>query len=106
MPNSIEVVEEFRDSIFKESTIRWGDEFTIKDLVYHLIENGIISPKTLKKYMMFKDLDKLEIQNNGHISTTFMDLSIKHNICEKECRNIIYKQRYKMDKDFNIKRED
>jgi hypothetical protein len=103
MPNSIEVVEEFRDSIFKESTIRWGDEFTIKDLVYHLIENGIISPKTLRNYMMFKDFDKYIVENKGHIGNTLIDISIKHNISEKQCRNIIYKQRYKFLKESNIR---
>tara|TARA_R110000744_G_scaffold268338_3_gene381948 strand:- start:35 stop:352 length:318 start_codon:yes stop_codon:yes gene_type:complete len=103
MANSLEVIEEFRDLIREESTFRWGDEFTVKDLVYHLIENGIIPPKTLRNYMLFVDFDKFLKENKGHVGNTFMDLSIKHDICEKQCRNIIYKQRYKISKSYNIK---
>lgn len=102
MANSREVIEEFRDLIWHESTVRWGEDFTIKDVVYHLIENGIIPPKTLRNYMLFVDFDKFLKENRGHIGHTFMDLSIKHNLTEKQCRNIIYKQRYKISKDYNI----
>jgi hypothetical protein len=105
MANTLKVIEEFRDAIFEESCKRWGNDFTVKDVVYHLIENGIIPPKTLRNYMLFKDFDKFLIANKGHVGHTFMDLSIKHDICEKQCRNIIYKQRYKISKDYNIKRE-
>ena len=105
MPNSIEVIEEFKDSVFKESIIRWGNDFTVKDLVYHLIENGIIPPKALRNYMMFNDFDKFIVNNEGHIGNTFIDISIRHGITEKQCRNIIYKQRYKTSKDYNIMRE-
>ena len=103
MANSIEVIEEFRELIREESIKRWGEQFTVKDLVYHLVENGIIPPKTLRNYMLFVDFDGFLIDNKGHIGHTFMDLSIKHNICEKQCRNIIYKQRYKISKKYNIK---
>ena len=102
MSNSLEVIEEFRALVSEESTRRWGEEFTIKDLIYHLIENGVIPPKTLRNYMIFSDFDKFLKENEGHIGHTFMDLSIKHNICEKQCRNIIYKQRYKVSKNYNI----
>jgi hypothetical protein len=102
MSNSLEVIEEFRALVSAESTRRWGDEFTIKDLIYHLIENGVIPPKTLRNYMLFSDFDKFLRENKGHVGHTFMDLSIKHNICEKQCRNIIYKQRYKISKTYNI----
>tara|TARA_R110002074_G_scaffold294532_1_gene466120 strand:+ start:6287 stop:6517 length:231 start_codon:yes stop_codon:yes gene_type:complete len=74
-------------------------------LVYHLIENGIIPPKTLRNYMLFVDFDIFLVQNKGHIGNTFIDLSIKHFLSEKQCRNIIYKQKYKISKDYNIKRE-
>lgn len=106
MPNSKIIVDEFLDIISKESETRWGQNFTVKDLVYHLVENGIIAPKSLRNYMMFKDFDKYIIENEGHIGKTFIDISIRHNITEKQCRNIIYKQRYKTYKDYNIKREE
>tara|TARA_R100000152_G_C6778051_1_gene208396 strand:- start:1412 stop:1729 length:318 start_codon:yes stop_codon:yes gene_type:complete len=102
MPNKKELVDEFLDIMWDEAKRRWGEGFTVKDLVYHLIENGIIPPKTLRNYMMFKDFDKFIVENKGHIGNTFIDISIKHNITEKQCRNIIYKQRYKISKEYNI----
>ena len=103
MANSLRIVKEFQDIINEESSKRWGDEYTVKDVVYHLIENGIISPKTLRNYMMFKDFDEYIVLNKGHIGNTLIDISIKHNISEKQCRNIIYKQRYKLLKENNIR---
>lgn len=105
MANSKEIVDEFLDIIWAESEKRWGEDFTVKDLVYHLIENGIIPPKTLRNYMMFKDFDHFIVKNKGHIGNTFIDISIRHYITEKQCRNIIYKQKYKTDKYYNIKKE-
>jgi len=102
MPNSKRVISEFQDLMRKECERRWGEEFTSKDFTYHLVENGIISPKTLRNYMMFVDFDIFLIENKGHIGNTFIDLSIKHNLSEKQCRNIIYKQRYKFLKETNI----
>lgn len=103
MANSIRIVREFQDIIDEEAKRRWGDGYTVKDVVYHLAENGIISPKTLRNYMMFKDFDKYIVLNKGHIGNTLIDISIKHNISEKQCRNIIYKQRYKLSKEANIR---
>lgn len=103
MANSIRIVKEFQDIIDEEAIKRWGDEYTVKDVVYHLVESGIIAPKTLRNYMMFKDFDQYIVLNKGHIGNTLIDISIKHNISEKQCRNIIYKQRYKLLKESNIR---
>jgi len=102
MANTRKTIEEFREVIWIEASNRWGEEFTVKDVVYHLIENGVIHPKTLRNYMLFVDFDIFLKENQGHIGHTFMDLSIKHNLSEKQCRNIIYKQRYKTEKAYNI----
>jgi hypothetical protein len=106
MPNRKEIVEEFLDIVRQESILRWGEDFTVKDLVYHLIENGIIAPKSLRNYMMFRDYDKFIVENEGHVGHTFIDISVRHDLTEKQCRNIIYKQRYKTEKDYNIKKEE
>jgi hypothetical protein len=104
MANRREVISEFLELVINQSTRRWSEDFTMKDLLYHLIENGIIPPKTLRNYMMFNDFDTFLIKNQGHVGNTFVDLSIKHLLSEKQCRNIIYKQKYKVSKDYNIKR--
>lgn len=102
MANSKKIINEFLDIIWSEASRRWGEDFTVKDLVYHLIENGIIAPKTLRNFMMFKDFDRFIVENEGHIGNTFIDISIRHNLTEKQCRNIIYKQRHKFLKKSNI----
>ncbi len=104
MPNRIEIIDEFLDLVRDQSIIRWGEDFTVKDLVYHLIENGIIAPKSLRNYMMFRDFDIYITKNEGNIGNTIMDVAIRHDLSERQCRNIIYKQRYKTSKDYNIKR--
>ncbi len=106
MANQKDVIDDFLEIIRSQSELRWGKDFTVKDLVYHLIENGIIPPKSLRNFMMFQDFDKFIVSNEGHIGNTFIDISIRHDITEKQCRNIIYKQRYKGEKDYNIKREE
>lgn len=103
MANSREVISSFCDIIYKDCIRRWGDDFTVKDLVYHLSENGLIPHKTLRNYMLFYDFDKFIVSNKGHIGNTFIDLSIKYDISEKQCRNIIYKHRYKFLTQSNIR---
>jgi hypothetical protein len=103
MANSKRIIREFQDIIWAEAITRWGEDYTVKDVVYHLVESGIISPKTLRNYMMFKDFDRYIVENKGHIGNTLIDISIKHNVSEKQCRNIIYKQRYKFSKEANIR---
>ena len=51
MANSKDIIDEFLDIVWAESASRWGEDFTVKDLVYHLIENGIIPPKALRNYV-------------------------------------------------------
>jgi len=46
MANQKDVIDDFLEIIRSQSESRWGKDFTVKDLVYHLIENGIIPPKS------------------------------------------------------------
>ena len=60
------------------------------------------SSKTLRNYMMIHDFDKFIIENRGHVGNTFIDLSVKYNISEKQAKNIVYKQRDKFNSKSNI----
>ena len=42
MANSKEIVDEFLNIIWAESERRWGKDFTVKDVVYHLVENDML----------------------------------------------------------------
>tara|TARA_Y100001938_G_C8098468_1_gene439844 strand:- start:879 stop:1202 length:324 start_codon:yes stop_codon:yes gene_type:complete len=95
MANKQSVVFEFRDIIYNDLSKRFGDGFALGDVVYHLSERGVIPPKVLRNYMMIHDFDKFLKENKGHVGNTFIDLSVKYEISEKQAKNIVYKQRVK-----------
>ncbi len=103
MANKQQVVFEFRDIIYEQLKIRFGDGFELKDVIYHLSEMGLIPPKTLRNFMMIKDFDKFIVENRGHVGNTFMDVSIKYDISEKQAKNVVYKQRDKFNENSNIR---
>ena len=92
--NKADIVYEYIQVAEKEILKRWHDP-TVVDILRHLTERGIVDPKRLRNYMIIYDFDTMLRFNEGNRTHTFMDLSIKHHISEKQCRNIIYKQRYK-----------
>ena len=98
MANRQEVVFEFSDILYVQLRTMYGDKFQLKDVIYHFSELGVIPPKVLRNYMIIHDFDKFLIENKGHVGNTFIDLSVKYNLSEKQAKNIVYKQRDK----FNI----
>jgi|TARA_R100000482_G_scaffold124933_2_gene80054 hypothetical protein len=103
MANKQEIVFEFRDILFEQLERRFGENFGLGDVIYQLCSQGLIPPKTLRNYMMIKDFDKFIVDNMGHVGNTFIDLSVKYEISEKQAKNIVYKQRNKFIAKSNIK---
>ena len=103
MSNKQKVVFEFADALYSQLEKRYGNTFGLKDLIYHLSEFGVIPPKVLRNYMMIKDFDKYIVENRGHVGNTFIDISIKYDISEKQAKNIVYKQREKFNPNKNIR---
>tara|TARA_Y100001937_G_C7041768_1_gene294912 strand:- start:394 stop:723 length:330 start_codon:yes stop_codon:yes gene_type:complete len=103
MANKQSIVFEFRDILYSHLSRRFGEEFVLGDVIYHLSEQGIIPPKVLRNYMMIKDFDKYLVENKGHVGNTFIDLSVKYEISEKQAKNIVYKQRDKFQLKSNIR---
>lgn len=99
--NDIEVVEEYLEILNKEVSLRFGDP-TSKDTIRHLIEKGIINPKVLRNYMIIYDFDTILKFNEGNRTHTFMDLSIKYHISERQAQTIVYKERKKIEASSNI----
>ena len=99
--NDIEVVEEYLEILNQEVTLRFG-EATSKDTIRHLIERGIINPKALRNYMIIYDFESILKFNQGNRTHTFMDLSIKYHISERQAQTIVYKERKKIEASFNI----
>jgi len=99
--NDIEVVEEYIEILNDEVKLRFGEP-TCKDTIRHLIEKGIISPKVLRNYMIIYDFDTMLKFNEGNRTHTFMDISIKYEISERQAQTIVYKERKKQDITFNI----
>lgn len=103
MANRQEVVFEFCEILYNKLKRNYGDKFQLKDVIYHFSELGIIPPKILRNYMIIQDFDVFLVENNGHVGNTFIDLSIKYNLSEKQAKNIVYKQRDKFNENVNIK---
>lgn len=103
MANKNEIVFEFRDLLDEQLIRRFGEQYTAKDIIYHLSSRGLIPHKTLRNYMMIQDFDKFLVENLGHVGNTFIDLSVKYDISEKQAKNIVYKQRKKFETKSNIR---
>jgi hypothetical protein len=99
--NDIQVVEEYLEVLNDEVSLRF-DNPTSKDTIRHLIEKGIISPKTLRNYMIIYDFDTILEFNEGNRTHTFMDISIKYEISERQAQTIVYKERKKQEISSNI----
>jgi hypothetical protein len=92
--NKIDVVLEYIDIAEAEILKRWHEP-TTKDILRHLIERGIVEPKRLRNYMIIFDFDCMLRKNEGNRTYTFMDLSIKYDISERQAQSIVYKERNK-----------
>ncbi len=103
MANRKQVVFEFRDIVYDRLVKRFGEGFALKDVIYQLAEMGLIPPKTLRNYMMIMDFDKFIVENRGHVGNTFIDISVKYDISEKQAKNIVYKQRDKFNPASNVR---
>ena len=103
-PNHIIHVQEFIETIWVEVQTRFGEYATPKDVVFHLVEKGLCEPTRVRNYLIIKDFDKMLIENNGHCTHTFMDLSIKYDLSDRQVQGIIYKYRRKFHKSHNVKK--
>ena len=99
--NDIKVVEEYLELLNKEVSLGFESP-TSEDTIRHLIEKGIIAPKILRNYMIIYDFDCMLRTNEGNRTYTFMDLSIKYNISERQAQSIVYKERRKQSSSENI----
>ena len=99
--NRVEIVYDYIDIAEKEIIKRWHDP-TTKDILRHLIERGIVEPKRLRNYMIIYDFDCMLRTNEGNRTYTFMDLSIKYDISERQAQSIVYKERKKESHTQNI----
>jgi hypothetical protein len=99
--NSTEIAYEYIKVAEKEISKRWFEP-TLVDILRHLIERGVVEPKRLRNYLLIYDFDTLLRFNEGNRTHTFMDLSIKYDISERQAQNIVYKERVKGDVKTNI----
>tara|TARA_B110000967_G_C18791949_1_gene513802 strand:- start:285 stop:650 length:366 start_codon:yes stop_codon:yes gene_type:complete len=97
-PNKIDLVIDFIDVIWEEVSTRFGDYATPKDVVYHLAEKGLCEPTRIRNYLIILDFDTILKQNEGHVTNTFMDLSIKYDLSDRQIQGIVYKYRPKFTK--------
>ena len=101
--NDKEIIYSFCEKMYQEITQRFGDYATVKDVTYHYVEKGIVRPTEVRDYMILVDYDTYLRANQGHITHTFMDLSIKYHLSERHIENIVRNRRKKHKKKHNIK---
>jgi len=99
--NKAEVVYQYIQVAEKEISKRWHEP-TVMDILRHLTERGIVDPKRLRNYMIIYDFDTLLKFNDGSRTNTFMDLSIKYDISERQAQSVVYKERVKERANYNI----
>ncbi len=102
LKNKPKVIYEYIETLTVELTKRFGDDPTIKDILRHLVERGMVEKRRLRNYMIITDFDKMLVHNEGNRTATFMDLSIKYEICESQVQNIVYKDRRKSKMSNNV----
>lgn len=98
-------VVDFIDIIWDEVQTRFGEFATPKDVVYHLVENGLCEPTRVRNYLIIYDFDNILRKNEGHVTHTFMDLSIKYDLSDRQIQGIVYKYRPKFTKHETILNE-
>ena len=101
-PNKITFVIDFIDIVWNEVQTRFGEFATPKDVVYHLVEKGLCEPTRVRNYLIIYDFDKILKENKGHVTHTFMDLSIKYELSDRQIQGIVYKYRPKFTKNQTI----
>ena len=101
--NDIKIVYEFIEKLEKQITIRLSEEATIKDVIRHLCERGLIEPKRLRNHMIISEFDSKLKENEGNITHTFCDLAIKYEMSECQVGRIVYKERKKSSPKYNIR---
>jgi hypothetical protein len=97
------VVAEFLELMYKDIKTKFSDDAGIKNVVYHLVEIGLVEPKRLRNYMIISDFQKMLKDNKGHSTHTFMDLSIKYDVSDRTCQNVVYKESKKNKRKNNIR---
>tara|TARA_R100001143_G_C3241228_1_gene79218 strand:+ start:123 stop:455 length:333 start_codon:yes stop_codon:yes gene_type:complete len=101
--NDIKIVYEFIDKLEEQISLRLTKDATIKDVIRHLCEYGLIQPKRLRNHMIISEFDGLLVDNKGNITHTFCDLAIKFEMSEGQVGRIIYKERKKGTPSYNIR---
>lgn len=102
LKNKPEVIYEYIETLTLELTKRFGNDPTTKDILRHLVERGMVEKRRLRNYMIITDFDTMLVHNEGNRTATFMDLSIKYDICESQVQNVVYKDRRKSKMSENV----
>tara|TARA_Y100001963_G_scaffold130220_2_gene186283 strand:- start:62 stop:403 length:342 start_codon:yes stop_codon:yes gene_type:complete len=100
--NSIDNIRKFTELLSEELEQRFGAYPTIKDMLFHLAQKGIIRPITLRNYIIVNDFYIKLRENEGHMTHTFMDIGIEYELSERQVQSIIYDFQKKFQSNANI----
>lgn len=100
--NSIKEALRFCNLLEEEVATRFGNDATVKDLILHLSQHGLIKPIIIRNYLIVNDFYKQLKKNSGHMTYTFMDMSIEYNLSERQIQTIIYEYQKKFEIKNNV----
>lgn len=100
--NNIKEVLRYCDLLSEELYTRFGDDPTLKDLIQHLAQYGMIKPIVVRNYLIIHDFYIVLKKNDGHMNHTFMDISIEYDLSERQIQTIIYEYQKKFESKNNI----
>ncbi|QDP49428.1 MAG: hypothetical protein Unbinned2716contig1000_9 [Prokaryotic dsDNA virus sp.] len=102
--NHIKEIQRFVEVLSEELDAKYGSYPTIKDLLLHLSVKGLIQPIVIRNYLIIVDFYKQLKLNDGHMNHTFMDISIKYDLSERQIQTIIYEYQKKFQPSENFYR--
>ena len=102
--NHIDQVIRYCDLLSEELYLRFGDEPTVKDVVFHMTQNGLIKPLVVRNYLIIADFYEKLKKNEGHMNHTFMDIGIEYDLSERQIQTIIYEYQKKFKSKYNVYR--
>jgi hypothetical protein len=97
--NHIEDIKRFASVLSENLFLKYGDNPSTMDILTHLSTQGLIPPIRLRNYLIICDFYTILRKNEGHVTHTFMDLSIEYELSERQIQTIVYEYQKQFQKD-------
>lgn len=90
-PITLDLADEFAKLIAKEINQKYKENSTIENVIFHLVENGIIPTSRARNYMIVKDYHRYMTDTTGKLIDFCQDSEVKYDLTSRQIHNIIGK---------------